>query len=73
MSEAIKTIQNLPYKTMKKVMEKAYKEMINDHNDHEMLPIQIDNEIHYVPEPVWQLIQKLATTEKMQDKWITRQ
>jgi hypothetical protein len=72
-SEAIKTIQNLPYKTMKKVMEKAYKEMINDHNDHEMLPIQIDNEIHYVPEPVWQLIQKLATTEKMQDKWITRQ
>ena len=73
MSEVIKTIQNLSYTKMKKVMEDAYKEMINDHNKHEMLPIQIDNEIHYVPEPVWQLIQKLATTEKMLDKWITKQ
>ena len=47
--------------------------MINDHNDYEMLPIQIDNEIHYIPEPVWELIQELATTKKMQDKWITKQ
>ena len=73
MSEVIKTIQNLPFKTMKKVMEKAYREMINDHNDYEMLPIQIDNEIHYIPEPVWELIQRLATTEKMENKWITKQ
>ena len=73
MSEVIKSIQHLPFEKMKKVMEKAYREMINDHNDYEMLPIQIDNEIHYVPEPVWLLIQKLATTEKVQEKWIIKQ
>ena len=60
MSESIKKIENLPYKKMLKIMKNAHSDMVSEYEKYEMLPIEISNQIYYIPKPVWKLIERLA-------------
>ena len=60
MAESIKSLENLPAKLQKRIMEDAYKEILSKEKGEKTLPLSLNGIVYEIPEPVWRLIEKLS-------------